>query len=96
MSAQLNIFHNTIHLKGESLSDALAKAVMQNHKVYVVMQYKKMATPSQVHGYFPASVPFTSIRRAMNTLTLEGKLEKTLMMRDGPMGKPEHVWRLVW
>lgn len=32
----------------------------------------------------------------MNTLTLEGKLEKTLMMRDGPMGKPEHVWKLVW
>lgn len=50
MDRQLNIFHNTIHLEGVPLSDALAKAVMQNHKVYVVMQYKKMATPSQVHA----------------------------------------------
>lgn len=96
MSTQLSIFYNTIHLDGERFTEAMAAAIQQNHKVYVVMQHKGMATPSQVHALFPQNVPLTSIRRAMNTLTLQGKLEKTLLMRDGPMGKPEHVWKLVW
>lgn len=95
MPEQLSIFHNTIHLTGEQLSDALRTAILQDHKVYVIMQHLQTATPSQVHACFPG-VLLTSVRRSMSNLTHAGKLEKTAVLRDGPYGKPEHVWKLVW
>lgn len=95
MSTQLPIFYNTIHLQGKELSEALADTIIKDHKVYVVMQYLKSATPSQVHTKLP-NLLIGSIRRAMTNLTTQGKLEKTLIMKMGPNGKREHVWKLVW
>ena len=37
--------------------------------------------------------PITSIRRAISTLTKQGKLTKTNELRKGRYGKKEHVWK---
>jgi len=40
------------------------------------------------------NVPLTSIRRAISNLTDLGHLEMTNYRKDGPYGKPVHLWRV--
>ena len=39
--------------------------------------------------------PITSIRRAISTLTNQGKLAKTNELREGKYGKKTHTWKFV-
>lgn len=58
-------------------------------------------TPAQVYdmmvlwGWISDKTPLTSIRRAINVLTKEGKLEKTYNKKLGNFGVPNHTWRLA-
>lgn len=53
-------------------------------------------TPSEVRQWvYHNTVPITSVRRSMNTLTNDGKLVKTEKQKTGPYGRPEHCWKLA-
>ena len=54
------------------------------------------ASPSQVMAHYPnEQTPLTSLRRAITSLTEQGRLVKTGELHEGAYGKPEHVWRLA-
>lgn len=94
-------FFNTCELAGAPLAQAKRKAGEQCQRVLEVFRRIPGAkhTPSQVWklGQADDSPPWllTSVRRAMTTLTDAGALRKLDEMRDGPYGKPEHLWQEV-
>ena len=55
-------------------------------------------TPAQVSSYYDdyyGPAPLTSIRRAMTTLTKDGKLIKTDKQVPGIYGTPNYKWKLA-
>ncbi len=95
-------FHNTLDLSGRDLAKAEAAATKQEEKVLLFFIARKWGAfpPSRVHkmmikdGTIAATTPLTSIRRAITNLTKDDKLVQTERCVDGPMGKPEHTWRV--
>ena len=90
------LFYNTIELTGNELEKAQLKAGTQDYEILALFKLKGSdLTPSEVlNAYHHWNVPLTSVRRAINTLTALGYLEKTKTLRMGMYGKPEHAWRL--
>ena len=96
------MFYQTTTLSQDELKDAQEKAQTQEQLVYWL--YKSFNNngmiPSNVWRdlislhKIPIETPLTSIRRAINTLTEEGKLTKSEEQKKGYFGKPEHVWHL--
>lgn len=96
MSRQLHFF-DTIGLSEPELVKESDNAIKQEEKIYRLFQIYKQGTPSQIMKRYDKrwpSVPITSIRRAMNVLTKEGKLIMTDQKFTGLYGKPEHLWRI--
>lgn len=95
-------FHNSVKLTGSNLAKAELAAKTQEEKVLLFFKQRPWSafSPSRVHklmlmeGLIAETVPITSIRRALTNLTEENKLEQTGDQVDGPLGKPEHVWKL--
>lgn len=95
-------FHNSLGLSGTDLKLAEGKARAQEDIVYTFFKthWRSSYPPSRVHRMLvlsekiKATVPVTSIRRAISNLTNSGKLSMTKKMVDGPLGKPEHTWKL--
>jgi len=82
---------------------AEGKARTQEDIVYTFFKthWRSAFSPSRVHAMLvkgdkikPAT-PLTSIRRAITNLTEEGKLAMMETLVNGPMGKPEHTWKLT-
>ena len=94
------VYYNTTKEKGEALKEATKKAGSQDERIlkhFQKLQYsfgKNELSPSDIHTYFAPEWPITSIRRSLNTLTNQGKLEKTNKLVMGMYGRKEHVWRL--
>lgn len=82
---------------------AEGKARTQEDIVYTFFRtnWRSSYSPSRVHKMLvnaekiKAATPLTSIRRAITNLTEEGKLAMSDTMVNGPMGKPEHTWKLI-
>jgi len=53
---------------------------------------KRRWSPWQVYHKFGDRWPITSVRRSINTLTAEGKLNKLGDTRKGRYGRKEHFW----
>jgi len=89
------MYYNTTNAAGMLLSQYEAKAIRQNDAIALFMgQSKGAQSPSQVwQELFKESVPITSVRRAMTSLSDEGVLEKLDATVQGPFGRPEHCWR---
>jgi Fe2+ or Zn2+ uptake regulation protein len=96
---QLDIYFNTTHEKGDQLKASRFKAGMQNAKIldmFTHYHYREF-TPDEIWSYFDfnrSGWPLTSVRRAINTLTEEGFLEKLETKRMGMYGKLTHTWKL--
>jgi hypothetical protein len=93
-------FFNTVKESGSQLIDSNRKATKQNDVVYELFKQFKTASPSQILQAWGiitglTTPPITSIRRAITTLTDQGKLEKLESKQMGLYGKVEHEWRLV-
>ena len=92
------IFHNTINVEGQMLMDFTAQAGKQNDiilELFRLNAYRSM-TPFEVMNLLKLKghdYPITSIRRAITTLTEEGKLQKLHEMKVGEYGKPNHTWQ---
>lgn len=95
-------FFNTCELAGAPLTLVRRQAGEQCQRVLAIFRARPSAQlgPSQVWklGDTPEQ-PWllTSVRRAMTTLSAGDApaLRKLLEMRDGPYGKPEHLWAEV-
>lgn len=93
-------YHQTTPLEPQTLREAITQARRQEDAILAIFQRLRRAmTPSDVWAITQAAGkqwPMTSIRRAITDLTDErGALEKTATLRMGPLGKPEHAWRLA-
>ena len=104
MEEQFPEFFNTTNESGKELKKAKEKAGKQNKLVLKVFDsearfgFNTGCTASDVLSaqiIRETGAPITSIRRAISTLTDEGKLKKTEEKRMGPHGRNEYVWRLV-
>jgi hypothetical protein len=93
-------FFNTTNESGSQLIDSNRKAMKQNDVVFELFKQFGTASPSQIYQVWATitgltTPPITSIRRAITTLTDEGKLEKLDSMKKGLYGKDEHEWRIA-
>ncbi len=99
MEKQLSIFFNTVHLSGNKLYDAVRNIKKQNERIYQIMKLSgKKLSPFDVHEEYEqifSPTPITSIRRAMTTLTDDGRLYKLAEMTNEKYGKPNHLWVAV-
>lgn len=89
--------HNTTCETGETLARYRDQALKQEQRVLLLFQDnpRKGFTPSQVHQLVMPECPPTSPRRAMSNLTRDNELVKLDEKRQGPHGRPEHVWVLA-
>lgn len=96
---QLEIFFNTVPEKAAELVNSIRKAETQTDKVYNI--FKTMAssmTPHECHQIYEAwhgTSPLTSIRRAITTLTIQGKLRETGVLKMGNYGKQTNTWQVI-
>jgi predicted transcriptional regulator len=92
------MWFNTIKLTDKALKDAFEKAKNQDKKVLIIFKDKGSLTSHECHTIFEKideSVPFSSIVRAINTLTKNGLIVKTSEMRVGKYGKPNYIWKVA-
>jgi len=93
-----NLFYNTINETGNELKTSRAKSWGQDERVLgLFMEYPEAKlTPFEVLEFLGLkNVPVTSIRRSMNSLTRDGKLEKTNEQKMGNYGKRNYCWKLL-
>lgn len=99
MSAQqLEIFYNTTHIRGDELQKRRLIASGQCRSIFDFFKGNPEGyfTPFEVQMYSNlGQAPITSIRRALNTLTEQGLLIKTSLMKDGDYGMKNHTWKLA-
>lgn len=92
-------YYVTTPLTPDQFAGAMVRAENQDEAVMAVFRRHvgEALTPSRVHAITSAAGkrwPQTSVRRSISTLTKDGLLEKTGDTVAGPMGMPEHTWRL--
>jgi hypothetical protein len=95
MESQLSIYFNTVPLGGRELAEAALKVGTQNREILEFFRNHQGRdfTPFEVAEATEIVAPITSIRRAINTLTELGWLEKTGNTRPGPYGSANNTWR---
>ena len=93
----MNLFFNTTNEK-DNLPEYISKAKTQNDRVMDILKdYGSHATPFEVLAFYKkrfTDVPITSIRRALTTLTKEGKLEMVDVKKQGIYGRSNLQWRI--
>lgn len=92
-------FFNTIALQGEELKKAVTDAKNQEDAIYLIF----FSTPERKYAASDITRltnkagrnwPVWSNRRAITNLKNRELLSKLDELRDGPMGKPEHLYQL--
>ena len=91
------MYYNTNNETGLTLSDSWVKSAQQNELILRLFMdnVNQVFTPDEILHLCEVcekNWPITSIRRAISTLTDQGKLTKTNELREGRYGKKEHVW----
>jgi hypothetical protein len=90
-------YYNTTSVRDPDLNEYRKKADKQDTRILEYFQHHPFAhlAPSQIHQrVFGMTVPITSVRRAMSTLTGKGLLRRTDIKIKGPFGRPECLWSL--
>lgn len=89
-------YFNTTGSNGADLKDYEMVASRQEVAILgIFLQHPTTRMmPSTIHRLLATKAPLTSTRRGMTNLTAHGVLEKTAHQRPGPLGRPEHCWRL--
>lgn len=95
---QLDLFYNTTGLTDAQVKKQKKKRKKQNERIYKFFfrHPKGYYTPFEVQmlaGMMYA--PLTSVRRAINTLTRAGMIDKTTRKKPGGYGVPNYTWRLA-
>lgn len=90
----------TTPLTREQMAGAIAIASQQDEAVLAIFRaHRGPLAPSQVHAIgveHGRRWLLTSVRRSITNLTTQAKvLASTGELRDGPHGRPEHLWELA-
>jgi len=92
------MFYNTIKQTGQLLLNYRERAANQNDIVLYVFQIQQQPlTPFEVQNELEKKGyhwPITSIRRAITSLTDDGKLRKLEILKNEMYGKPNHQWEV--
>ena len=93
----MSTYYNTTHLAGADLKQEHQRANRQEQDVLTLYRRYKRLPPSRAWAMLGGDryAPLTSIRRAINSLTEAGELQKLTETVAGYFGKPEHVWACV-
>lgn len=99
----MRAYYQTTPLTRDELNAAFAAAAEQDELVLACYRHadsigSPLLSPSQVHAVGVKrgnKWPPTSVRRSISNLTAAGVLVKTELCRMGPLGRPEHLWRLA-
>tara|TARA_R110000824_G_scaffold343611_1_gene530241 strand:- start:1912 stop:2199 length:288 start_codon:yes stop_codon:yes gene_type:complete len=88
--------YNTTNEYGDNIIKARNDALKQDQRVLAVFQAfsGRELSPWIVRAKMETNAPITSIRRAINTLSKDGKIKKTKTKLMGPFGKPSYCWKL--
>lgn len=94
------MYYNTVNEKGDDLRDSWIKTANQNELILQLFldNPNQSMTPDEINHMckvLEKEWPITSIRRAISTLTDQGKLTKTDMLRKGQYGKKTHTWKIA-
>jgi DNA-binding response OmpR family regulator len=95
-------FYNTIHLQAEELTNAKKQVESQESKIldllatYPTQDFTKSEIKTHLVNLEKISdrTPESSISRALTNLHSGGKILKLDAMRQGGLGKPNHLWKL--
>lgn len=85
-------YYNTTQESGKELKTYREKAKTQDQRVLQLFNKGSKLSASLLHPAF--NCPITSIRRSLNTLEKEGKIEKTGIKITGSYGRKENLYRL--
>lgn len=91
------MYYNTTNEQGDALLENKRTANLQDTKIFRLFRTtpRSKRGASDVHQIlFGNGTPITSVRRSLNTLAADGKIEKLDEKQIGPYGRPEHLWRL--
>ena len=91
------MYYNTTSEQGTYLKKSRDIALKQEDRILAMFRHFDRVTllnPWDVLHQIGDDIPITSIRRAINTLTRQGHLEKTTYKTQGPYGKPSYCWKL--
>jgi hypothetical protein len=95
---QFDLFYNTAHLKAKDLHQRRVVAAGQCRAILDFFKGNPRGyfTPFEVQLYTSMQhTPITSIHRAINTLTINGLIIKTEVMKEGEYGVNNHTWKLA-
>ena len=94
------MYYNTNNETGLTLSTSWIKSAQQDELILRLFMdnTNETFTPDEILHLCEVcekNWPINSIRRAISTLTNQGKLAKTNELREGKYGKKTHTWRFV-
>ena len=94
------MYYNTNDETGLTLSSSWIKSAQQDELILRLFMdnVNETFTPDEILHLCEVcekNWPITSIRRAISTLTDQGKLTKTNELREGKYGKKTHAWKFV-
>lgn len=89
-------FYNTTNIKGEELKVSKEKAIKQDVLIYNQLPQNTEFSAWTIfnNSKLPLNTPITSVRRALNSLEAQGKIEK-FGKRKGALGKTENTYKLI-
>ncbi len=90
------MYFNTTNEQGESLKEALNKAMNQQDRIVEFFRSNKdrQLTPVEVaDAIFDTRTPLTSIRRAMTNASKNGLLVQTDKKKKGAYGRMNYCWK---
>lgn len=92
----MNTFYNTTNIKGEEFIKSQEKALSQTQLIFNHLAINTEFSAWTIHssGILHHNTPITSIRRALNTLEKQGKIERVGRV-IGLLGKPEFTYKLI-
>ena len=93
-SQQMRIYFPTTPMSTEGISEMEARVRGQNMEIlrFFMRNPQRSFTPFEVLEHTKMSIPITSVRRAITTLTKMGHLIMTGEMRQGEYGASNHCW----
>lgn len=96
---QIDLFFNTTHEANPQLEEHLQDALNQNEIILgiFITNPNTSFTPFEIHTLYCSKYPTcpeTSIRRAITTLTKQGKLIKTDTKKKEKYNRNNYLWKL--
>ena len=92
----IKVFHNTIDASGATLENHIATTVVQNDRILEIFKKSKgkPLTPREVWRIDKKATELTSVRRAINNLTMIGLLKKSEFKKVETAGAQNFCWIL--